>query len=253
MHHRYFLRLSYNGSEFSGWQFQPNAPSVQEELEKTISALLHEKITCIGCGRTDAGVHASKYYAHIDATRDDLHTDEKVLFRLNKSLPPAIAIQEIIRMPENAHARFSATSRSYQYFITRKKNVFGQKMAWEFHEALDVGKMNEAAQLLLKHDDFVAFSKTGNTMSTTICKLSNARWEEEEEGMLVFHISSNRFLRNMVRAIVGTLVEIGKGNAPVSRVDEILHSKTQPVTGFSVPANGLFLSDIKYPEGFGLV
>lgn len=248
---RYFLRLAYNGAEFSGWQFQPNAPTIQEALEQTISALLHEQITCIGCGRTDAGVHASKYYAHIDATRDDLHSDEKVLFRLNKSLPPAIAIHEIIKMPENAHARYSATMRSYQYHITRNKNVFGQKMAWEFHEPLDVARMNEAASLLLKHDDFVAFSKTGNTMSTTICKLTAAYWKEEPD-RIVFHISSNRFLRNMVRAIVGTLVEVGKGNAPVTRVDEILHSKNQPTTAFVVPANGLFLSDVKYPEVFGL-
>lgn len=248
---RYFLRLSYNGAEYSGWQFQPNAPSIQEELERTISALLHEKITVIGCGRTDAGVHASKYYAHIDATRNDLHADEKVLFRLNKSLPPAIAIQKIIPVAENAHARFSATSRSYEYYITRRKNVFAQKQAWEFHEALDVVRMNEAALLLLQHEDFIAFSKTGNTTSTTLCKLTEAYWKETGD-QLMFTISSNRFLRNMVRAVVGTLVEIGKGNAPVERVNEILLSKQQPTTGFVVPANGLFLSDIRYPVAFGL-
>lgn len=220
-------------------------------MERTLSALLHERVTCIGCGRTDAGVHASKYYAHIDAARDDLHSDDQFLFRLNKSLPPGIAVHRVYRMAENAHARFSAHSRSYEYYIIREKNALSPRLAWELHEALDVGKMNEAAQLLLKHDDFVAFSKTGNTTATTLCKLTEANWVEEND-KLIFRISSNRFLRNMVRAIVGTLVEIGKGNAPVSRVDEILHSKTQPSTGFVVPANGLFLSDIKYPEAFGL-
>lgn len=248
---RYFLRLSYNGATYSGWQFQPNAPTIQEELEKTLSALLHEKIIVYGCGRTDAGVHASKYYAHIDSSHDDLHTDEKVLFRLNKSLPSAIAVQKIYAMPQNANARFSAFARSYDYYITRKKNVFAADQAWTFHEPLDVQRMNQAAALLLKHEDFVAFSKTGNTTSTTLCKLTEAYWTEEND-VLVFHISSNRFLRNMVRAIVGTLVEIGKGAAPVERVEEILLSKKQPVTGFSVPANGLFLSDVKYPKEFAL-
>lgn len=251
MLNRYFLRLSYNGTNFSGWQSQVHKQTVQDELEKTLSAILHERITCIGCGRTDAGVHASKYYAHIDATRDDLHDDPQFLFRLNKSLPPAIAIQSVYRMQENAHARFSAHSRSYEYHITLKKNALTPDLAWDFHEVLDVVKMNEAAQLLLKHEDFIAFSKTGNTTSTTFCKLTRAEWKEEND-KLIFHISSNRFLRNMVRAIVATLVEIGKGNAPVSRVDEILLSKNQPATAFSVPASGLFLSDIKYPESFGL-
>lgn len=245
---RYFLRLAYNGTNFSGWQFQPNAPTVQEELEKAISALLHEKTTVYGCGRTDAGVHASKYYAHLDATRDDLHTDEKVLFRLNKSIPHGIAIQEIRLMPENAHARFSAISRSYEYYITRTKKAFGYDLAWEFHEPLNIERMNEAAKILLQHEDFVAFSKTGNTTSTTLCKLTHASWSETEDG-LVFRISSNRFLRNMVRAIVGQLVEVGTGKIPVERVNEILLSKQQPISGFTVPANGLFLSDVVYkPE-----
>lgn len=248
---RYFLRLAYNGTNFSGWQSQPHKQTVQDELEKTLSAILHEPITCIGCGRTDAGVHASKYYAHIDATPDDLHNDSQFLFRLNKSLPPAIAIHSIYHMPENAHARFSARSRSYEYHITRRKNALSPDLAWDFHEPLDIEKMNDAAQLLLRYEDFVAFSKTGNNMSTTICKLTRAEWREEND-KLIFHISSNRFLRNMVRAIVGTLVEVGRGNVPVNRIEEILISKTQPVTAFVVPANGLFLSDIQYPEQYVL-
>jgi tRNA pseudouridine38-40 synthase len=154
-------------------------------------------------------------------------------------------------MPQNASARFSAFSRSYEYYITRKKNVFAADQAWNFHESLDIQRMNLAAEILLRHHDFVAFSKTGNTTSTTLCKLTEAYWTEENE-VLVFHISSNRFLRNMVRAIVGTLVEIGKGAAPIERVEEILLSKKQPVTRFSVPANGLFLCDVKYPPEFGL-
>lgn len=247
---RYFLRLSYNGTNFSGWQFQPNAPTIQEELEKAISALLHEKIIVYGCGRTDAGVHASKYYAHINATRNDLHTDPKVLFRINKSIPHGIVIHEIRLMPENAHARFSAFSRSYEYYITRRKKAFGYDLAWEFHEPLDVERMNEAADILLKHDDFLAFSKTGGT-GGSICKLTHAEWSETEDG-LVFRISSNRFLRNMVRTIVGQLVEVGDGKIPAERVNEILLSKQQPITRFSVPANGLFLSDVRYPKEFQL-
>lgn len=245
---RYFLRLSYHGAEYSGWQFQPNAPTVQETLEKTLSAILHEKITVVGCGRTDAGVHASEYFAHIDATRNDLHSDPQFIFRLNKSLPASIAIHAIHSMPENAHARFSAVSRSYTYVITRKKNAIHNGLSWEVHEPLNVVRMNEAAKIILLHDDFISFSKTGGTMKTSLCRISESQWKEEGE-KLIYTITSNRFLRNMVRMIVGTLVEVGKGNMSPQRVKELLDAKKQPSTLYIAPANGLFLSEIRYkPE-----
>lgn len=251
MVHRYFLKLSYHGAEFSGWQFQPNAPSVQESLEKTLSAILHEKITVVGCGRTDAGVHASEYFAHIDATRDDLHSDEQFIFRLNKSLPNSIAVHAIHAMPENAHARFSALSRSYTYVITRKKNAIHNGLAWEVHEPLNLVLMNDAAQIILKHDDFISFSKTGGTMKTSICRISESQWKEDGE-KLIYTITSNRFLRNMVRMVVGTLVEVGAGRMTPQRVKELLDAKKQPSILHIAPANGLFLSNVSYSPDFGL-
>lgn len=244
---RYFLRLSYHGATFSGWQFQPNAPTVQEELERTLSAMLHEKITVVGCGRTDAGVHASEYFAHIDATRNDLHSDKQFIFRLNKSLPVTIAIHAISYMPENAHARFSAVSRTYTYIITKKKNAIHHGLGWEVHEPLNLERMNEAAQIILNHDDFISFSKTGGTMKTSICRVSESVWKEDDD-KITFTITSNRFLRNMVRMIVGTLVEVGKGNMSPERVKELLEAKRQPSILHIAPANGLFLSRIRYKE-----
>ncbi|MGL4597716.1 MAG: tRNA pseudouridine(38-40) synthase TruA [Bacteroidia bacterium] len=248
---RYFLRLSYNGSSFCGWQFQPGVETVQETLCTKIGMLLREKIDVVGCGRTDSGVHASKYYAHFDSEHTDLDTDEKVLFRLNKILPKAIAIQEIKKMPDNAHARFAATSRSYEYHITRVKNSFGPDLAWELHEPLNVVEMNKAAQALLDYQDFASFCKAGGNSKTTICHLKEAIWKEEGN-KLVFHITSNRFLRNMVRAIVGTLVDVGRGKLTVAQVHEIVQSKKRSQAGMSVPPQGLFLTDIQYPSHLGL-
>lgn len=245
---RYFLKLSYLGTDFSGWQFQVNVPSVQEALEKTLTAILKEKITVVGCGRTDAGVHASEYFAHIDATRNDLHSDPQFLFRLNKSLPNSIAIHNVYAMPETAHARFSALSRSYTYFITPTKNAIDSGTSWYVHEPLNISAMNEAANIILRHDDFISFSKTGGEMKTSLCRITHSQWAEEN-GKIVYHITSNRFLRNMVRMAVGTMVEVGAGRMPVQRVQEILDSKKQPAVLHIAPANGLFLSGVEYPEG----
>jgi tRNA pseudouridine38-40 synthase len=243
---RYFLKLSYLGTDYSGWQFQNNVPSVQEALERTLTSMLHEKISVMGCGRTDAGVHASEYYAHIDATRTDLHSDPLFIFRLNKSLPGSIAVHAIYAMPENAHARYSAVSRSYTYFITPTKSAVQHATTWFVHEPLNIEAMNEAADIILHHDDFLAFSKTGGEMKTSLCRVSHSRWTEEN-GMLIYRITSNRFLRNMVRMCVGTMVEVGTGRMPVQRVKEILDSKKQPAVLHIAPANGLFLSGVVYP------
>lgn len=242
---RYFLKLSYLGTDYSGWQFQINVPSVQESLERTLTAMLHEKITVIGCGRTDAGVHASEYYAHIDATRTDLHTDPLFIFRLNKSLPGSIAIHEVLSVPVNAHARFSATARTYTYFISPTKSAVQHATTWYVHEPLNIALMNEVAKIILQHDDFIAFSKTGSEMKTSLCSVSHSEWTEED-GKIVYRITSNRFLRNMVRMIVGTTVEVGTGRMKIERVKEILDSRQQPAVLHIAPANGLFLSAVKY-------
>ncbi len=243
---RFFLKLSYLGTEYSGWQFQLNVPTVQETLEKTLSAILHEKITVIGCGRTDAGVHASEYFAHIDATRNDLHSDPQFLFRLNKSLPPSIAVHTVYAVPETAHARFSATSRSYTYFITPTKNAIDSATSWYVHEPLNIDAMNEAAEIILSYDDFISFSKTGGEMKTSLCRVTHSQWTEEN-GKIVYRITSNRFLRNMVRMCVGTMVEVGAGRMSPQRVKELLDGKKQPEILHIAHANGLFLSEVKYP------
>jgi tRNA pseudouridine38-40 synthase len=247
MVHRYFLKLSYLGTDYSGWQFQVNVPSVQEALEKTLTAILKEKITVVGCGRTDAGVHASEYFAHIDATRNDLHSDPQFLFRLNKSLPDSIAVHHVYAMPENAHARFSATSRSYTYFITPTKNAIEHATTWYVHEPLNVEAMNEAAKIILQHDDFISFSKTGSEMKTSLCRVSHSQWTEEN-GKIVYRITSNRFLRNMVRMCVGTMVEVGAGRMRPEHVKELLDAKKQPEILHIAHANGLFLSGVTYPD-----
>lgn len=252
MYSRYFLKLSYLGTDYSGWQFQVNVPSVQETLEKTLTAILKEKITVVGCGRTDAGVHASEYFAHIDATRKDLHSDPQFLFRLNKSLPNSIAVHKIYSMPETAHARFSASARSYTYFITPTKNAIDSGTSWYVHEPLNIAAMNEAAKIILQHDDFISFSKTGGEMKTSLCRVSHSQWTEEK-GMIVYRITSNRFLRNMVRMCVGTMVEVGTGRMESQHVKELLDAKKQPAVLNIAPANGLFLSEVRYPADLSLL
>ncbi len=259
--HRYFLRLSYNGTEYSGWQFQRNSITIQQIINEKMSLLLREHIEVTGCGRTDAGVHASKFYAHFMSLKDDLDTDAKVLFRLNKILPYAIAIQKITKVPEKAHARFHAYSRTYEYHICRVKDPFGPYLHWELTDLLNIDLMNEGAKILLGYDDFIAFSKTSD-VKTTICKLTQAEWKIKigEEGTAqegkaigyVFTITSNRFLRNMVRAIVGTLVDVGREKISLADVHRIVESKERSQAGTSVPAQGLFLKEILYPKEFNL-
>lgn len=258
---RYFIRLSYNGTGFSGWQFQKNAIAIQQVMNEKMSMLMREHIEVTGCGRTDAGVHAKKFYAHFLSDHLDLDTDGKWVFRLNKILPEGIAVQEIKKVPELAHARFHAFLRSYEYHICRLKNPFGPFLHWELQENLDINKMNEGAKILLEYDDFIAFSKTSD-VKTTICKLSKAEWRmkigqkgtknEGEEIGYVFEITSNRFLRNMVRAIVGTLVEVGRGKFSVEDVHRIIQSKERSQAGLSVPAHGLYLTEVLYPKEYGL-
>jgi tRNA pseudouridine38-40 synthase len=245
---RYFLQLSYNGATFSGWQFQPGLPTVQGELERALSALLHEKITVLGCGRTDAGVHATKYYAHIDTAAPGLENDQQFLFRLNKTLHEGIAVQRVFKAADNSHARFSARMRTYEYFISRNKNPFQKDQRWLLHEDLDIGKLNDAAAIISQQSEFISFSKSGNDSMTTLCTIHESAWRIEDD-VLIYRISANRFLRCMVRMLVGTMVEHAKGRISAEHFKNIFLAKKQPDVVYIAPANGLFLIDIEYAEG----
>ena len=245
---RYFLRLSFNGESFHGWQSQHNAQGIQTTLRKALSVVLREKIELTGAGRTDAGVHAREFFAHFDhPSVFSLPERQDLVHHLNGYLPDSIAIQEIIPVKEDAHARFNAQSRTYQYFITRKKNPFETSFSWFYPGILDVDIMNLGAEVLKNNLDFTSFAKLPQETKTNSCKVEYARWEERND-ILVFTITANRFLRNMVRAIVGTLIELGRGKISLTDLEKIILSKDRRAAGYSVPANGLFLVSVKYPE-----
>jgi tRNA pseudouridine38-40 synthase len=241
---RYFLEFAYNGTHYHGWQYQPNAISVQETLNKVFSTLLQEEIEIVGAGRTDTGVHASKMYGHFD-TNKELNL-KQLTYKANSFLPKDISIFKIIPVHENAHARFDASSRTYNYHIVTYKNVFNTEFSWYYPHELDVNAMNEAAQLLLQFTDFECFSKTNTDVFTYNCKISEAYWKKENN-TLIFTITADRFLRNMVRSIVGTLVNIGLKKITKNDFIKIIESKSRKNAGFSVPAQGLFLTNITYP------
>ncbi|WP_010520313.1 tRNA pseudouridine(38-40) synthase TruA [Aquimarina agarivorans] len=242
---RYFIELSYNGTSFHGWQKQPNAASVQESVEKALSVLLRESVTIMGAGRTDTGVHAKYIAAHFD-TQIEFDV-EKLVFKLNSFLPPTIAIKNIFSVAPDAHARFDAISRAYEYRIVTHKNPFETASAYYITGNLDIAAMNSAAQQLLKYTNFKCFSKSKTDVKTYNCQLFYAFWEQQHE-VLVFKISANRFLRNMVRAIVGTLIEVGQGKLKLSDIDRILASENRSEAGYSVPAKGLYLTEVLYPK-----
>ena len=243
--HRYFAQLRFKGTAFHGWQVQPNALSVQETVEKALSTILREEISVVGAGRTDTGVHASFYVLHFDVS-GEIRDTQKLAFRLNSFLPPDIAIQKIWPVPAGAHARFSAVSRTYHYFVATKKNPFQTETAIYYHGRLDMQKMNEAAKILLEYNDFTSFSRLHTDVKTNLCKIFKAEWVTEGE-MLVFKIKADRFLRNMVRAIAGTLLEVGKGKINLKDFRKIVEIKDRKAAGTSAPAQGLFLVDVEYP------
>lgn len=242
---RYFIEFSYNGKGYHGWQNQPNAVSVQEVLENATSKLLQSQIAVVGAGRTDAGVHAKQMIAHFDY--DHKIDTDKLTYRLNAFLPKDIAISEIFEVHEDVHARFGAVSRLYHYHISLNKNVFAFDMSYYVKQQLDVAKMNSAAEIMFNYENFKCFSRSNTDVKTYNCKLMKATWSEHD-GMLVFTIQADRFLRNMVRAIVGTLLEIGAGKMEVENMHQIIKSKDRAFAGASVPAHGLFLSKIEYPK-----
>ena len=243
---RYFLELSYKGTLYHGWQRQPNAVSVQQILEEALGTLLGNEIQIIAAGRTDTGVHAKQMFAHFDADITANQADD-LAFRLNRFLPESIAIHKIHAVTASAHARFDATSRSYEYHITKQKNPFSSEYAYFFNASLDVDAMNAAASLLLKHTNFKCFSRSKTDVKTYDCDVTQAFWKEQQAG-LIFYISANRFLRNMVRAVVGTLLDVGIGKSSLSDFQEVLQSQDRTKAGSSAPAHGLFLTEIQYPN-----
>ncbi len=242
---RYFIQFSYFGKAYHGWQSQPNAITVQEILEHALSMLLGNKITLVGAGRTDAGVHARQMYAHFDFNGRANEID--LVYRLNAFLPMDIAVQKLFKMTSNAHARFDALYRSYAYWVVDVKNPFLKDSAYFVRHALDMEAMNTAAQLLLGKQDFECFSKSKTDVNNYFCHIKKAEWSREGD-CLVFNITADRFLRNMVRAIVGTLLDVGSGKTELHTVKAIIKSKDRTIAGVSVPAKGLYLTAVSYPN-----
>lgn len=241
---RYFIHFSYFGKNYHGWQVQPHAISVQEVLTKALSLLLKSEIEIVGAGRTDSGVHASQMFAHFDYQAE--FNSNELVKKLNSFLPPDIAVYDIITVEATAHARFDATKRTYEYHIHTQKNPFKNDLSWYFHYDLNVEKMNEACKILFNYIDFQCFSKTNTDVFTYNCKIYEAYWKKDGNN-LIFTISADRFLRNMVRAIVGTLIGVGQNKLSLADFEQIIQSKNRSKAGFSVPAHGLYLTKIEYP------
>ncbi|SEQ87228.1 tRNA pseudouridine38-40 synthase [Hyunsoonleella jejuensis] len=242
---RYFIELSYNGSGYHGWQIQPKALTVQEVLEDALSTVLNDKISVAGAGRTDTGVHAIQMFAHFD-TNMELNPNDLV-YKLNSFLPFNIAIADVFKVKPDAHARFDAVRRSYLYRISLRKNVFTHRNAYYIKQPLDLEKMNAAAKILFEYKDFQCFSKTHTDVKTYYCNIMKARWFTKDNE-IQFSITADRFLRNMVRAIVGTMINVGLGKIEVADLHNIIQSKSRSEAGYSVPAHGLYLTDVVYPE-----
>lgn len=243
---RYFIHLSYDGSAYYGWQIQDNAITVQQKIEEALSLLTNTSLSITGCGRTDTGVHARNFYAHFDAFLMNDEQLAKLTHRLNRFLPNDIAIYSIKRVNNEAHARFSAQWRSYTYYIRLAKNPFNRGYAWQQPKQPDVPLMTQACQILLQTSDFTSFSKLHTQTATNICKVLEASWQQEGD-LLMFNIKADRFLRNMVRAIVGTLWKVGQKQLSLEDFQILITKKDRCEAGMSVPAQGLFLENVEYP------
>lgn len=241
---RFFIQIKYKGTNYHGWQVQPNANSVQAEVNKALSTLFQEEILVVGAGRTDTGVHATDFFAHFETEKE--FENEHVCYKLNCILPKDISCSKVFKVNDDVHARFSATERTYEYWITPTKNPFLIDGAYFFSQVLDLEKMNEAAKLLIRKADFSCFSKSNTDTFTNDCTINKAIWVVKND-VLVFTISADRFLRNMVRAIVGTLLDVGLGKIKPQEIENIIASKNRNDAGTSVPAHGLYLTKINYP------
>ena len=262
---RYFIHIAYNGASYNGWQTQPGLPTVQQTLETTLTTLLRQPVAVVGCGRTDTGVHASDFYAHFDIRVDsgELVVDctsgqvlptphaplpDNLVFKLNNMLPPDIVVYDIFPVADNAHARFDAVARTYQYHVSDRRLPFRQGQYCRIWFRPDLDRMNEAARVLMEYDDFTSFAKLHTQVKTNICHLSEAHWDTVDDEW-VFTIRSNRFLRNMVRSVTGTLLDVGRGKLSLDGLREIIEKKDRCAAGVSMPACGLFLTRVEYPEG----
>jgi len=243
---RYFLYVGYDGANYCGWQFQPNGVSVQQVIQSALTTLCRQPISIVGAGRTDAGVHARRMVAHFDT---DSPLDNPLLFtnRLNRLLPNDIAIEQIVPVRPDAHARFSALSRTYHYYVSTRKVPFARRYTYLLHHPLDFVAMNEAARLLYDYADFACFSKSHTDVRTHLCRIACAEWRRQNDEQWTFVITADRFLRNMVRAIVGTLFDIGRGKLTKENFRAVIESKDRSKAGMSAPAYALFLTDITYP------
>ncbi len=242
---RYFIEIAYNGKAYFGWQRQPNQLSVQQVLEETLSTLLRSEIKVMAAGRTDTGVHAKQLFAHFDF--DEFENKKELIFRINSFLPKDISVKNIREVRHDAHARFDAVKREYEYHIALGKDPFTQDFAFQLYKSPDVDLMNKAAAILLRHNDFQCFSRSKTDVRTYNCKVEKAHWSLMKD-LLVFNIVADRFLRNMVRAIVGTLLDVGFGKTTLEEFINILNSKNRGEAGASVPAHGLYLKRVVYPE-----
>jgi tRNA pseudouridine38-40 synthase len=245
---RYFIKISFKGTNYRGWQIQPRAITVQGTLTKAISLILREEIVLTGAGRTDSGVHAMNYFAHFDSVRSDLDTSEDLKQKLNSFLPFDILIQDIFKVNNTVHARYDAISRTYHYIVTRYKNPFLKEFSHHFYGDIDIDTMNEACLILQKHNDFTSFGKLHGNNRTNFCKLFDAEWRGISNGVMVFRITADRFLRGMVRAITGTMLKIGSGKMSSNQVEKILSEMDRSAAGMSAPAGGLFLTNISYNQ-----
>ena len=243
---RYFIEFSYKGTNYSGWQRQNNAISVQQKLDEALTLILRETIESVGSSRTDTGVHAEQQYAHFDTIKP-VKDGELLTYRLNSLLPFDIAVHRVFEVKETAHSRFDATHRRYEYRIVRRKNPFLSGESHLFHKPLDILLMNEAALLLLKYKNFESFSKIHTQVNNFLCDITEAYWFEKED-VIIFTVKSNRFLRGMVRALVGTLLEVGTGKKTIADFEKIIQAQDRSKAGAQAPAEGLFLVEVGYPE-----
>jgi tRNA pseudouridine38-40 synthase len=243
---RYFIVLQYNGKNYQGWQIQPNGPTVQAELNEKLSILLKERIDTTGAGRTDTGVHAKYFVAHFDISRNIDQILENIVFKLNRFFCSKIRIIKIVPVHNNAHARFDAISRSYNYYISTIKDVFKSDFVWQLYYKLDIEIMNKGSEILKEYKDFTSFSKLDTDVKTNFCYITAAEWQMKDD-ILMFSITADRFLRNMVRAIVGTIVCLGRHKINIDQFRQIIEARDRSKAGESAPAQGLFLWNIIYP------
>ena len=242
---RYFITLSYDGTRYHGWQIQPEGVTVQQLLQDALATLLRQHVTVVGAGRTDAGVHARQMVAHIDLD-GEINDVDQLTYKLNRFLPYDISIQNVRLVSDDMHARFSAVRRRYRYFIHTEKDPFKKKYSCELHYELDYELMNVAAAQLKTYSDFGAFCKSHSDVKTTVCTVTKAHWVEYEPNAWYFEIEANRFLRNMVRAVVGTLIEVGRHRMSLSQFDQVVREGRRTGAGESMPANALFLECVEY-------